>query len=114
MRPTSQIGRKRDGGYGVVKRGEPIVKRTYHTRADDVKVGRWKDWTSDQPFPRCEPRTLPVRAGFMARTPDDHPYGLAVIEPTEAEALVAFETMLDRWTELHDRWLALEAAERAL
>lgn len=99
-----EMVRKPDGGWEVTLRGgEVTVKPKYHFRADDVKVGRWKDWTEDQPFPRCEPLVTPCRAGFMARTPDDHPYGLAVIERTEPGTLVAFETMLDRWTELHDR-----------
>jgi hypothetical protein len=50
-----------------------------------------------------EPVVHEVHAGWMARTPDWHPYRIAVIEPTPEQARQHFAYSLDAWRELHER-----------
>lgn len=51
----------------------------------------------------CKPVLTHARRGWMARTPDSHPYRIAVIERTYEEAEAAFAVALAAWKELHER-----------
>lgn len=59
----------------------------------------------------CEPVLTHARRGWMARTPDDYPYRIAVVERTDGEARVAFTKALGHWRDLHDRQEPLAAPD---
>ena len=50
----------------------------------------------------CEPDTMPIQEGILARTPPDYPYRFAVVGRDEEEARRRFVAAFAAWEELHD------------
>jgi len=48
----------------------------------------------------CDPVIYKVRGGWLAGTPEGHPYGIAVVAGTEEEARTRFISAFLAWKEL--------------
>ena len=55
-----------------------------------------------RPWRSCEPDMIPFRRGWLARTPRDHPYRVAVEGSSEEDARRRFHAAMAAWKELHE------------